>query len=221
MSTIDNTIAGITNPGTATPTALTRGKKTLGKEDFLTMLIAQLKNQDPLNPMNGSDFAVQLAQFSSLEQLYNANDKLGTLGTSLASLTNAQLTNIIGSEVSAKGNTLTVNGASTSGAYSLSGDAQKVTVTIYDSKGLPVKTLNADGTKAGLNAFTWDTTNVEAGTYTFAVTALGSGGSPVAASTLLSGTVQGVTIKDGVPYLSVNGQDIAYGDVVSVKRPSL
>ena len=216
-----NDIGSISNQVGGTSTSLKKAAKTMGKEDFLTMLIAQLKNQDPLNPMNGSDFAVQLAQFSSLEQLYNVNNQLETLGTSLASLTNAQLANMIGSEVSAKGNTLAVNGASTKVAYNLSGDAQKAIITIYDDTGMPVKTMNAGGQKAGLNSLTWDTANVKSGTYAFAATAIDSSGNSVPVSTMLTGTVKGVNIKDGVPYLSINGQDVAYGDVISVTKPPI
>jgi flagellar basal-body rod modification protein FlgD len=204
--------------GNTSPSVTTTAKG-MGKEDFLTMLIAQLKNQDPLNPMSGTDFAVQLAQFSSLEQLYNVNSQLETLGTSLASLTNAQLANMIGSEVTARGNTLTVDGASTKVAYSLSSDAQKVNVTIYDSMGIPVKTISAEGQNAGLNSLTWDTTNVKSGTYTFSVSAVDSNGNLVPASTMLTGKVMRVNINNGVPYLFVNGLNIAYGDVISVAKP--
>ena len=59
-------------------------KKELGKEDFLTLLVTQLKNQDPMNPMESTDFTAQLAQFSSLEQLFGVNDALGNIQNSLS-----------------------------------------------------------------------------------------------------------------------------------------
>jgi flagellar basal-body rod modification protein FlgD len=216
-----NEIGGISTQAGGLPASTTKAAKGMGKEDFLTMLIAQLKNQDPLNPLNGSDFAVQLAQFSSLEQLTNMNTQLETLGTSLASLTNAQLVNVIGSEASAKGDTLTVDGAATTVAYSLSGDARKVTITIYDDQGVPVKTMDAGSQKAGLNSLTWDTAGVKQGTYTFTVSALDGSGNAMPASTMLTGKVRGVSFKDGVPYLSINGRDVSYKDVVSVTKPVL
>ncbi len=208
-------IEGISNLGGNESASTQNTKKTLGKEDFLTMLIAQLKNQDPLNPMNGTDFAVQLAQFSSLEQLYNVNSQL----EGLASLSNAQLANMIGNEATAKGNTISVDGSTTTVAYNLSGDAQKVTITVYDETGTPVGTLTADGQKAGLNSVPWDTSGVQPGIYTFSVTAVDASGKSVAANTLLRGKVTGITMKDGVPYLSINGRDVAYGDVISFARP--
>lgn len=212
-------IGSISNQGGGADTSLKKTAKVMGKDDFLMMLIAQLKNQDPLNPMSGSDFAAQLAQFSSLEQLTNVNTQLGTLGTSLASLTNAQLVNIIGNEATAKGNRLAVDGDRTNVAYSLSGDARNITIAIYDDQGVPVKTVNTDDQKAGLNSIIWDTTNVKKGAYTFAVSAVDGTGNTVPASTMLTGKVKGVNIKDGIPYLSINGQDVAYGDVISVTKP--
>ncbi|MCX7635085.1 MAG: hypothetical protein N2Z74_04990, partial [Syntrophales bacterium] len=75
-------------------TGTTQSKtQSLGKMDFLKMLVAQLKNQDPLKPMSGTDFAAQLAQFTSLEQLYNLNDSIKNLGVYAMSQANVQAVN--------------------------------------------------------------------------------------------------------------------------------
>jgi flagellar basal-body rod modification protein FlgD len=211
-------VTSIGNQGGSTSTDVKK-TQSMGTNDFLMMLIAQLKNQDPMNPLNGNDFASQLAQFSSLEQLTNVNTQLGNLGTSLASMTNAQLVNIIGSEASAKGNTVTVDGPATNAVYRLSGDAQQAVITLYDGRGVPVKTIDTGSQNAGLNSVGWDTTNVTKGTYTFGVAARDGNGNPVPADTMLTGKVSGVSFKEGKPYLSINGQDVAYGDVVAVRKP--
>jgi len=75
----------------------------MGKDAFLKMLIAQMKNQDPLNPLNGSDFAAQLAQFSSVEQLINVSSQLESLSTNIAAMANSQMSNLIGCEVDVRG----------------------------------------------------------------------------------------------------------------------
>ena len=95
-----NAIAGTT----ATTAATDQNAKTkiLGKDDFLKLLIAQLKNQDPTNPQQGTEFATQLAQFSSLEQLTNLNATLRSQTQDNLNLVNAQAINLIGKEITAQ-----------------------------------------------------------------------------------------------------------------------
>ena len=76
--------------------------KAMGKDDFMKMLIAQLKNQDPTNPQQGSEFAAQLAQFSSLEQLSNLNAAMTAQNKNEVNLTNAQLVSLIGKNITAR-----------------------------------------------------------------------------------------------------------------------
>jgi len=98
-------MAGIENIGTS----VTRGtssnasvqNKAIGKDEFFKLLIAQLKNQDPLNPQDGAAFSAQLAQFSSLEQLTNLNTAMTAQNLNYTNLLNAQSVNLIGKEVTA------------------------------------------------------------------------------------------------------------------------
>jgi len=192
---------------------------TLGKDDFLNMMVTQLKHQDPLNPLDGTDFTAQLAQFSSLEQLSNMNDQLELLSLYQASLNNAQSVNLIGREVTAKGDVVKVEGASADLAYNLSGGAEEVTIKIYDEEGNLVDTLELGSQKEGENSITWDCSDVAAGNYTFEVSATDSNGDVMPAYTIIVGRVTGVTFEDGSPHLSVNGRDIAFGDIISVNEP--
>ncbi len=89
-------ITGVNGTGTAASTKSTESMSTLGKDAFLQMLVAQLKYQDPLNPADGTQFATQLAQFSSLEQLTNLNDSIESLAVDTNSL---QAVNLIGKTV--------------------------------------------------------------------------------------------------------------------------
>ena len=206
------------NSGT-TSSSLTKNT-IMGKDDFLKMLIAQLKNQDPLNPLDGSNFAAQLAQFSSLEQLQNMNTKLETLGTSFSSLNNVQVANLIGNEVSAKGNTTTVEGSTNTMYYNLPSDVKQGTVKIYNAEGTLMKTFSFGSQKAGTNSLTWNSSNVSAGTYTFEVSATDSSGNDVSVTSMVTGKVTGATFKNNVPYLTVNGQDIAFAEILSVRKPA-
>jgi len=191
-------------------------ENTLGKDDFFKMLLAQIQNQDPLNPMDGKDFAAQLAQFSSLERLGDINGQLETMNLYQASLNNAQSLNLIGKEVTAKGNVLKVEGESTDLTYSLSGDAKKVSIKIYDKAGDLVDTLEFGNQKEGRNSVVWDCNNVSKGNYTFDVSAINDNSEKVDVDTMTTGVVTGVAFKNGSSYLSINGQNIAFGDVISV-----
>jgi len=213
-----STVSGINSGTTGTSTTNASGQ-VLGEDDFLKMLVAQLQNQDPLNPLQGADFAAQLAQFSSLDQLTQINTQLSNLASSLSSTNNSQVVSLIGDEVVANGSSVAVSGASTSLAYNLSQNAQQGTIKIYDSQGNLVDTLALGQQQAGNNTMNWNTSNVSPGTYTFTISATDSSGNPVSATTMMTGTVTGVTFKNNVPYLSVNGQDVALSDIVYVTQP--
>ncbi len=106
----------------------------MGKDDFLKMMIAQLKHQDPLNPMDGTAFTAQLAQFSSLEQLQNLNTQMTSFTQQQQALGNSQAVNFIGKQVLAKGNTVSVDGNPVTLGYDLAGDAVSGQVQVYDAE---------------------------------------------------------------------------------------
>ncbi len=207
--------AGTTTSSTSSSSSST-SKNVLGKDEFLKMLIAQLKHQDPLNPMDGTAFTAQLAQFSSLEQLQNLNTKFETFTTQQQSLGNSQTVNLIGREVTAKGNTITADGSAKTLSYSLAGNAASGIVRIYNSYGEQVDAVAFKSQSQGMNSVTWN--SASSGTYTFDVTAVDSKGNSVSADALMQGEVTGVTFRDGAAYLTVGGKEIAYSSVVSVKK---
>ncbi len=194
---------------------------TVGKDEFLQMMIAQLKNQDPLNPLDGTDFTAQLAQFSSLEQLVNMNDQLQNINLYQSSLNNAESVNLIGKEITAEGDTIKSDGSSTDLIYNLSGNAQKVIITIYDESGKLVDTLEPGPQNQGRNSMAWDSNSLANGNYTFEVSAIDAGGDVVPAFTEIKGRVNGVTFMNGSPYLFVNGKEIPFDRVISVNEPAI
>ena len=195
---------------------------TMGKDDFFKMMIAQLQHQDPLNPLDGTDFTAQLAQFSSLEQLTNINDQLEILGLYQASLNNAQSISLIGKEITAIGDVVKVEDTSAELAYNLSESAaEQVTINIYDEGGNLVDTLELGSQQEGDNSVTWDCGDIASGNYTFEVSAIDANGDAISTYTLITGEVTGISFQGGFyPYLSVNGQDILLGNVISVNEPS-
>jgi flagellar basal-body rod modification protein FlgD len=203
---------------TANTTATTGGKNVIGKDEFLKMLIAQLKNQDPLNPLDGTAFTAQLAQFSSLEQLQNINTQLSAFTKQQQSLNSSQAVTLIGKEVLARGNTVQAAGSPVALSYQLAGDAAEGIVRIFDANGEFVDALVFQNQKQGLNTLTWSPPSSLSGTCTFEVSATDRAGKAVGADTMVQGEVTGVNYRDGAITLSVGGREIAYGDVVSVKR---
>jgi flagellar basal-body rod modification protein FlgD len=194
----------------------------LGKDDFLNLLVAQLKHQDPLKPMESTEFTAQLAQFSSLEQLYNVNDNLGNLENSQAAMHNNQAVSMIGKTAWARGNIVQKTDAASPDLYfGLDRDASETMVYIYDARGNFIKTIAAGAREAGSHSISWNGTNDEGspvpdGPYQFEVLAGDAQGNTVSSETFVVGLVSGVTFDQGTAHLQVNDLSIPMQAVVRV-----
>lgn len=221
QSTYGNSNVNSLLGGTSTETTEDVDEDYLGRNSFLTMLVAQLQNQDPLNPMEGTDFATQLAQFSVLEQQIYTNNNLEAILDALGAQKETNLIDYIGKEVQGEANTITVaDGVATSASYELASQADAV-VYIYDSDGNMVNSIYEGQKSAGTHTIDWDGRDfygdlVGSGTYTFDVTALSTSGGYIAASTSVTGEVTGVTYKNGTPFLQVGDQLLDPSTVTSV-----
>lgn len=218
MGTYISNITNLTNAANTSSSSLTSSASNLGQDEFMTMLLAQLKNQNPLDPMDGKDFAAQLAQFSSLQQLSNLNTTMSSLPTYLKAFSNAQMVGMIGNEAVAKGNTIAVSGSSTNIIFSLPSDIQSGTIKIYNTSGSQVGTANLGSLKSGINKIAWNTSNVATGNYTFEISAVDQSGNAVTAEKLFSGTVTGASFKDSEAYLTIGGQEVAFSNVVAINK---
>lgn len=198
----------------------------LGRDSFLTMLVAQLKHQDPLNPLEGTDFTAQLAQFSGLEQQFDMNDNLEQIISTLESRNDPNLIGYIGKEISGAIDSIDVydGHASTSGYFTLS-QPTGVVASIYNSDGEIIKRMNLGQLDPGTHSLRWDGTNndgaiVDDGTYSYTVTAMNSeGGESYAIPTTVSGEVDGVVYKGGIGYLTVGDALVNPASVVEVTQP--
>lgn len=219
-----NTISGLENivsqTGATATQSQTSNMKSVGKDEFMKLLLAQLKNQDPLKPMDGTDFAAQLAQFSSLEQLKNLNTTLETQSVNQMTLGYAQSVNMIGKEaVTNSGNTVTANGQTTELNYSLAKDAQTVTISIRDKDGKLVKSWDESARTAGMNSATWDCSGVEKGDYFYQIAARDSSGAPVAAETMTTGVVTAVHFRSNQILVTLNGREVPLSAISEVRDP--
>jgi flagellar basal-body rod modification protein FlgD len=203
-----------------TGTTKASGMKSVGKDEFMKLLLAQLKNQDPLKPMDGTDFAVQLAQFSSLEQLSNLNAELKAQSLNQMTLGYAQSVNMIGKEVVAgSGNMVTAGGQPVEINFRLAKDAQSVIISVFDKTGQLVNSWEETSKKAGMNKATWDCSGVEAGDYTFQVSAKDALGSIVTADTMTAGVVTAVHFRSNQILATVNGAEVPLNSIVEIRQP--
>lgn len=189
----------------------------MGKDDFFKMLVAQLQNQDPLNPMDGTDFTAQLAQFSSLEQLTNVNSNLEAITSYQELMSGVQAISLIGKEITAEGNVVKASGDSVDVVYNLPEDVSKGTVKIYQTDGSLVKTIEFGQQQEGTNSVSWDCSSVEEGIYTFEVSATNAAGDSVEVNSLVKGQVTGVNFRDEQAYVIVDDMEIPFLSVTSVK----
>ncbi len=194
----------------------------LDRDAFLNLLITQLQNQDPLNPTDSVEFTAQLAQFSSLEQLGNVNDNLKQLQDFQASINNSQAVSLIGKEITANGNSLTLTGGQPVACdFKLDGDAAVVGVSIYDHTGEFIKSFEGFNLSSGHHSLQWDGTNqngspVAAGNYSFEVMAADVNGNAIQTTTFFTGSVDKVTFSNNTTYLISGDQRVALGDIVEV-----
>lgn len=200
----------------------------MGKEEFLRLLVTQLSHQDPLNPLDGQEFAAQLAHFTSVEQLLNIQQTLvanGELNSMLAQGINSGVASgLIGRTIEADGAQIVWDGATSGGAgFELSGAAASVEVTIRDAAGNVVRVLELGPTEAGRTSVDWNGRDangavVPKGPYTMQISAMDSNGDSVAARTFMSGRVDRVTFgQDGIK-LWIGDLAVAMGKVRSVEE---
>jgi len=164
---------------------------------FLTLLVTQLKNQDPLNPMDNSEVTSQLAQISTVSGIEKLNNSVTSLRDVYDSSQAMQAAGLLGAGVLVPGSNLTLSSGKGYGGVNLATAADDVTVTVLDSSGNVVQTESLGAKEAGNLAFTWDGSKASGGTatdgkYTFKVTAT-QGGQSVTATALQLGTVSAVT----------------------------
>jgi flagellar basal-body rod modification protein FlgD len=197
-------------------------KSSLGKDDFMTLLVAQLQAQDPTNPMDAQDFSAQLAQFSTVEQMFSVNDNLVALQESQVTLNNTAVLNLIGKTVNTSGNSFDyAKGSTVDLNYSTPADAEKVTIDIFDRSNQLVSSSNQLDVKAGENLFTWSGLDsngdeVSPGDYTYKVTLQNELGNTFLGETLSSGKVSQVIFEQGISYAVVNGEKISTSQITQV-----
>ena len=213
FSTITAASATSLTSTTASTTSTTSTSKTdaaVGSQDyFLKLLVAQMTNQDPLNPMDSAQMTSQLAQLNTVQGINKLSTQLDTLLGDVTSAQSLQASTLVGHDVLVPGTSLTLADSSAVGGVNLAGDVDALKITIKDSSGTVVHTAELGAQEKGLVNFVWDGstdsgTAATAGSYTFS--AAGTlAGTTVVADTLSNGLVSSITPGSSGASVLVNG----------------
>ena len=207
--------------GTGTPTGTGTGTGssstsaagavgTLGGTDFLTLMLAQLQNQDPTSPVDSNTFLTQLAQLSEVQGITSLNTNFSTLSNSLTSNQALQASSLLGHQALVNSSTATIAaGAAVTGAVNVPQTTSQVTLSITNSAGALVSQINLGAQPAGLANFSWngtagDGSQAPAGTYTLTAQYAGATSGSTAATTLVNGTVESVSMGAGSAGMTLN-----------------
>ena len=211
-----------------TPAALGGARPTspetdLDRDAFMRLLVAQIRNQDPMDPMDTRDMMSQLTELTSVEHLIGIEEQLSAVQVGTASVANAQVASFVGRTVEADTSALRLDEAgAASGAFLLDGRAEQVTVTIRDAEGRAVRTFELGEHFAGAHGYSWDGLNdagarLPAGRYRIELSATDAEGAVVPVHTKVRGAVTGVSYEDGFPELVLDDTHrVRMGDVREV-----
>ena len=214
------------NNSLASPTATTvpaqEQQGAMGRDAFMKLLVTQLQNQDPLDPMDAREMVSQLSELTSVEKLAAIEHRLTALEIASAGMANTQVSSLVGKTVTADASSLRLEEAgSVNGVYRLEGSSEKTTITIRDESGRAIRTVEAGAMYPGERSFTWDGnddsgTRMPPGRYTMEIRAESAQGTPVSVSTEITGTVTSVSYENGYPELLVGEARLLLGDVTSI-----
>lgn len=219
-------ISSVTNSALFGTTAgATAPKQTLDKDAFMTLLVTQLKNQDPMNPSDSSQLAAQLAQFTTVEQLSQLNEAVTSQELSLREATLLSKTSLsaalIGRRVIAEGNEVSIPTAGPAQIrIEVGAGGGQAKLRLLDSGGREVATRELGVVPAGRQTLTLPA-DLPAGTYHYEVTVTGAKDTQVAVATFTRGIVDGVSFKNGQIVLRIGGMEIALDDLAEIEPESV
>lgn len=224
MSSYIESISQATTAATGKENAKSTDDAVMGKEDFLSLLVAQLQNQDPLNPDDPTEFTAQLAQFSSLEQLFTLNESMDNLVASNTDSDRFSTLNTIGKEVAYIGNSFEFQGEPVELGYHLDGNASEASLALQ-LDGVTITTLKGEDLGPGNHFITWDGLTKDGekaptGNYAIAVKAKAAGEESVAIDPLVKSEVTGVDLQGELGgTLVTQAGEVSFNNILGVYEP--
>jgi flagellar basal-body rod modification protein FlgD len=214
------------NPQFGQPQTQTPVDDKTPKDEFLRLLVAQLQNQDPLEPQSGAEFVAQLAQFAQIEVGMETNARLESLEANQAAMSRTGMAALVGQQVWAQADEIRIDkpGAAPDLSVDVTGPANSVEVIIYDDDGNEVRRLDLGPTSGGRVDVGWDGTDakgvpVEEGGYRVEVLASGKDGASVDATASIYGLVEALEFIDGEMFFRIGDALISPSDIESVRAP--
>ncbi len=212
------------DPSAAQQAGASTSRNTLGKDDFLKLLTAQLSNQDPLQPVDNQAFIAQLAQFSSLEQLQGVSSRLDSLLAAATSSNQLSAASLVGKDVVFKTSDVELSSGTAPALEANLASRANVVAIIQDSSGRTVRTLALGAHDAGSFDVGWDGRDgngnaLPPGTYGVKLAASAADGSDVAVEARSRGTAKGVSFDGSGAQLLVGTNQVDMSDVVQITQP--
>lgn len=218
---ISDYLNGLTASTSSTSETAEDDGSSISKDEFITILMTQMQYQDPLNPMDSEALTSQLTDFSMLEQQIESNSLLEGMSESIGDLTQINMLDYIGKEVTTSSNTLTVDGNEvTQVSFSLD-EAASVEMVVYDSDGNEITRVDVGEIEQGSHIVTWDGTDssgqaVDDGSYGYSLIATDGSGTSISLDSSEHGEVTGISYVDGSPCLLVGGNAISFDSIVEI-----
>ncbi len=200
----------------------TAANEDLGMNQFMSLLVTQIQNQDPFSPMDNQQFISQLTQFTSLEQLQKINDALGENMTVSQSLNNTLLLDLVGRRATVPGNRFAVQDGEVSPLKVQATTGGTATVTVKNAAGQVVSTYNQEVT-AGWDDVTWtgrlaDGSVAPDGEYTYEISMVDRSGNPVTTTPYVTALVDSLRFENGIAMVTVAGREYYVSEIAQVSR---
>lgn len=212
---------GSTNQTTSSSASSTT-TKSLDKDAFLKLLVAQLQHQDPTNTQDPTQMVQQMATFSSLEAQQNTNNLLASIQTQNSALYQAQSADLIGKKIQITSGKIALTGGAAQVGVNM-GAAGDATFTIKNAKGVTVATLGPVALEAGDTVLAWNGqdangTQLPDGNYTVSVSAKNAAGTGITASTTTTATVSAVSFVDNEVKVTAGGNQYSLNNITRISN---
>lgn len=196
-------------------------KKTLTQDDFINILVTQMKYQNPLEPLNNEQMAMQIAQMSSVDALQQMEQTMKNMAAKYDLVANLQAASLVGKKVEIAGHQFYLSPNQIAEGFYQLPQAAKVTIQIYDTLGNLVRSIDEGIKEVGKHKFSWNGQNnkgerVTEGLYNLVISAVDEKGNKLAVSTSQIGEIKEISYENGTVYFLIGGQKYNLNSILAI-----